>query len=88
MLYLDLFCALVSKMCPKVSEKPKRDYFWGLGMLTNFPYKLMVITFSLCTVQLMKDFIEMFCFQIKETCNGIVKVRKEGSLVKILISTN
>lgn len=34
--YLNLFCAPVSKVCHKVSEKPKRGYFWSLGMLKNF----------------------------------------------------
>ena len=36
MLYLDLFCASVSKTCPNVSEKLKRDYFLGLGLLKIF----------------------------------------------------
>lgn len=42
MLYLVSFCASISKMCPRLSEKPKIGYFRGLGAL-NFPYKLMVI---------------------------------------------
>lgn len=30
-------------MCPNVSEKPERGYFWGPGMLKISAYKLMVI---------------------------------------------
>lgn len=53
MLYLDLVCASISKMCPTVSKKSKRGDFGGLGVLENFPYKLMVIAsllyaFSAC----------------------------------------
>lgn len=33
---LELLCASVSKMSPKVSEKPKTVYFWGLGTLRKF----------------------------------------------------
>lgn len=39
-LYLDLFGASVSKMCPKVLEKPKRSCILGLGMLKNFPTEI------------------------------------------------
>ena len=35
-LYLDLFGAFISKMCPKVLEKPKRSCILGLGVLKNF----------------------------------------------------
>ena len=49
-LFLDLFCAFISKMCPQVSEKPKRGYFGGLGILKKkTPYKLMVIASLLDT---------------------------------------
>lgn len=37
-------------MCPKVSKKPKRGYFWDLGMLKFFPYKLTVIASLLYTI--------------------------------------
>lgn len=36
LLYLRLFCAPISKTFPKVSEKPKKGYFWGLEMLKYF----------------------------------------------------
>ncbi|XP_047684972.1 uncharacterized protein LOC125149857 [Prionailurus viverrinus] len=35
-LYLDLFGASISKMCPRVLEKPKRSCILGLGTLKNF----------------------------------------------------
>lgn len=35
-LYHDIFCACVSKVCPKVSEKAKGGNFGGLGMSKNF----------------------------------------------------
>lgn len=37
-LYLYLLYPSISKMCPKVLEKPKRGNFWGLGILKKFPY--------------------------------------------------
>lgn len=40
MLYLDLFCAYASKMCARVSGKPERGYFWGLGILKKFSTKI------------------------------------------------
>lgn len=43
-LYLTQFCALFHKMCPKVSEKPKRGYFLGVWECSKpFLYKLMAI---------------------------------------------
>lgn len=35
-LYHTLFWPSVNKMCPKISENPRRSYFSGLGMLKNF----------------------------------------------------
>jgi len=55
-LYLQLFCASVSKTCPDVSEKPKRVIFWGLGMLKIFPYKVMVIASLLYPISADKRF--------------------------------
>lgn len=41
-LYLDLFYALISKRCPRFSEKPKKGYILSLRAPNIFPYKLMV----------------------------------------------
>ena len=51
-------------MCPKVSEKPKKLFFGGLGTLKIFPYKLMVIASSLYTTLTYKTFHAMLCSQI------------------------
>lgn len=50
------FCASINKMCPKVSEKPKRGYFLDSGMLKIFPSKLRVIASSLNAVSAYKRF--------------------------------
>ena len=42
-LCLGLICASVGKMCPKVSEKPKRSYLGVQEWPAFFPHKLMVI---------------------------------------------
>lgn len=46
MFYLSLSCASTNKMCPKVSEKPKR--VWGHSK--NFLYKLVAIASSLHSI--------------------------------------
>lgn len=48
-LYLNLLCASVSKMYPKVPESPQEVFLCvcvgggGLGMLKFFPYQLSVL---------------------------------------------
>jgi len=43
-------CVSVGKICPKVSEKPKRSYVLGLGTLKFFSSKFMVIVSSLYVI--------------------------------------
>lgn len=45
---------IINKMCPK--EKPKRNYFLGLGTLKIFPDKLMLIAFPLYTISVYEKF--------------------------------
>jgi len=69
-LYLDLFCVSLSKMCPKVPEKLKRSYFGGLGMFKNFSIQINGnCFFILCHLGLEKAFIEVLYIRIAgETC--------------------
>lgn len=55
-LYPHLLCASVSKMCLKVSEKPKWDYFLVLGAPPIFPYKLVALASSLYAILVDKSF--------------------------------
>ena len=71
-LYLHLFCASISRMFLKVSEKPQRGYFLGLGMLPHF-FSIQIngncfLALRLCS-QLEKGFTGMLCFHIAgKTC--------------------
>lgn len=61
MLYLDSFCASISKMCSKVSEKPKRVIFWVRKCSKNFPYKLVTVASSLYAFLANEGSIGMLC---------------------------
>lgn len=69
-LYLDLLCASVCKICP--TKSPREGYFWGLEMFKDFPYKLMVnCFFAFCHFGLRKISQE-YAFGIAgANCNGI-----------------
>lgn len=65
---LGLFCA-TSKMCSKISGKPRKGYSLGLKHPNFFLYKSMVIVSSLDTVSAEKGCIGRLYFQIPgETC--------------------
>ena len=70
MLYLNLLRASVSKMCPKVPEKPTRGYFLGLGMLKFFSHiNEQYFLLHFMPFWLMKVFIGTLYFQrTGETC--------------------
>ena len=59
-LYLDLFCASISKMYPKVLEKPNGSYLllWGGAWKCSkiFPYKLVVRASSHFPISALKKF--------------------------------
>lgn len=62
---------ILKNMCPKLSEKSERGYFWDLRMFKNFLYKLMVIVFLFYAIRAMKGFTETLYFQkAGETYNG------------------
>lgn len=60
----------------KVSETPKRSYFWGLGMLKNFTYKLTVAASSLHAI--------LFFYQEHSPRNTIF--REQGKHARSLIT--
>lgn len=56
-LHLHWFCAPISKMCPKASEKPNRGYLGVSGKAQNlFWHKLMVTASPLCAISAYKRF--------------------------------
>ena len=57
MLYLDLFCASVSKKDVLRYQKGLKGLFWrDLGILKKFPYNLMMIASSFYTISAYKRF--------------------------------
>lgn len=73
MLYLDLLCSSVSKICAKVSEKPIKPikvFFEGgcLGMFKKFAILSNGNCFILCNFSLQKLHINTLLLDSRESC--------------------
>lgn len=69
-LYLHLFCAYISKMCPEVSEMALQGYFWGPENKRFSKYINGNCFLTLHHFDLMKVFTGMVYFWIvEENCN-------------------